>query len=115
MIRYITLLAASVLVLTLSSTVLARRDEVVVPSPYKIQAAQTAEDIGAIAKAYERKAAELKEMADQHRKLAQAYSQPDAKPWMAALVQHCNSVAEKLEEAAREELALADGHAKAAK
>lgn len=113
--RYITPFAAGVFALTLSSTVLARRDEVVVPSAYKIHAARATEDIEAIAKAYGREAAGLKEMAERYRKLAQAYSRPDAKPWMAALVQHYNSVADRLEEAARETLLLAEGHAKASK
>lgn len=106
MARYITLLSTGVFALTLSSTVLARRDEVLVAGPYKAQAALET------AKTYER-AAGLKAMAEHYRQVAQAYARPDAKPWMATLVAHYNSMADRLEKAARDALAIAEGHAKA--
>ena len=80
------------------------------PDPAAIEAAKTPEDQAALADACEAEAVTLHKMAELHKSMAETYAQPGGKPWMAAQAKHCSSVAAKLEEAAKEELAIAAVH-----
>jgi len=82
-----------------------------VPDPAAVAAAKTAADHEAIAKGYEDEAASLEKMAATHKGLGETYSsQAGGKALQAAQAKHCDSVAAKLEAAAKDERALAAEH-----
>jgi hypothetical protein len=85
---------------------LARRDMPLIPSPQTVKAAQTPQEQEAIAQAYEQEAAHIKQIAEMHRAMAKTYGELG----LDSLAKHCNNVAEKLDAAAKEELAVAAGH-----
>src|SRR5689334_3563697 len=86
------------------------------PEAVTITAARTAADHEAIAQAYESEAASLEKMAAMHKNLGDTYaSQAGGKALHVGQAKHCQSVAQDLAAAAKEERALAAEHHSMAK
>jgi hypothetical protein len=111
--RFALILSTSLAALALSGGVWATESAAL--DPAKIEAAKTAADHEAIAKAYEAEAASLEKTAEMHKNLSQTYGQAGLKQTQAAQAKHCENVAASLKTAAQEERALAAEHHKMAK
>ncbi len=72
--------------------------------------AKTKADHEALAAQYEQEAKELEKKAEEHKEMAKAYSRNPALEAKHGLVTHCNRLAEKYAEAAKEDIALAKLH-----
>ena len=72
--------------------------------------AKTKADHEALAAQFEQEAKALQAQADEHKAMAKAYSQNPALEAKRGLVTHCNRLAEKYAEAAKEDIALAKLH-----
>jgi hypothetical protein len=104
--KSVRILGVTVISVALSSMALARKDEPLIPSPQAVKAAQTPQEQTAIALAYEQEAAHIKKLAEMHRTMAKTYGELG----MDSQAKHCNDAADKLDAAAKEELAVAAGH-----
>jgi DNA mismatch repair ATPase MutL len=76
----------------------------------KIAGAQTRADHESIAASYEQEANALQAKADEHRQMVKAYGAFGFLKEKHNLVQHCDSLVKKYQDAARENLALAKIH-----
>lgn len=78
------------------------------PMVQKILGAKSKADQEALAAQYEQEARELQAKAQEHREMAKAYKTgPFGPGGKFDLVRHCNNLAQKYEDAAKESLALA--------
>jgi len=76
----------------------------------KIAGATTRTDHESIAASYEEEAKVLQAKADEHRQMGKAYGKIGFLKEKHNLVQHCDSLVKKYQEAAKESLALAKAH-----
>ena len=102
-------LAASLLALSLSAGYAAAAE----PPPSiagKVEAAKTRADHEQIASFYEQEAKAAQMKSDEHRQLAAQYKKPGYGNVAPTLIQHCNYIAAKYQEAAAESLKMARLH-----
>lgn len=84
------------------------------PSAAAIAAADTPAEHEALAAAYEKQAAELRALADQHRAMDKEYSGPGYRSLKLGAALHCQKLVAAYEAAAKEADALAASHREAA-
>lgn len=102
-----TMLALS---LSLSGVASAAGTDSGTPTEQQITGAKTKADHEALAASYEQEAKGLEEKANDHKTMAKAYGKVGALEEKQRLVSHCNSLARKYGDAAKEASALAKLH-----
>lgn len=112
--RLVTMLSAGVAAVMLSGSAWAAGATVVTPA--QIAAAKTPADHEAIAAEYDKEAARLDGMAQEHEQMAKAYRSAETKKGMdsSAMHAHCAKLAKQFSEAAKETRDLAAEHRKMA-